>query len=194
MRSSAVVLIVVALLAGAAPVRAAEGAWREADAVVAAIGYRVIPRSLVEAYRAAFEPSQPAAVALRTLIDDRLLAAEARRYLLAPKAGELEAARADHPLPAGFADAEWDQVLLDRVLARRFLDFRFGDFVPVTREEIRAFIKANPAGFKGTAEANEAKARSLLVPMVRAKREEAFKAELRDRVHVRLVREALPPD
>jgi hypothetical protein len=168
--------------------------WHAADAIVATIGYQVIPRSLVEAYRAAFEPAQPVPVALQRLIDDRLLAAEARRYALAPKAGELEAARKAHPLPPGFAASEWDQILLDRILAQRFVDFRFGDFVPVSREEIRAFIQRNPAGFKGTAEANEAKARALLLPVARSKREEAFKAEVRERVHVRLVREALPPD
>ncbi len=191
MRSSILAGLAVLLLAG--PAAAVEGAWREADAMVAAIGYQVIPRSLVNAYQRAFAPHQPAAVVLQALIDDRLLAAEARRYAIAPVAGELEQARAAHPLPEGFAQAEWDQIVLDRALARRFLDFRFGDFVPVSREEIRAFIQANPTGFKGTAAANEAKARGLLLPMARSRREEAFKAELRDRVHVRVVREALPP-
>lgn len=187
-------LSLAALLLGGPAAQAAEAPWREADAILAAIGYQVIPRSLVEAYQRAFEPHQPAAVALQSLIDARLLAAEARRYALAPGSGELERARAAHPLPAGLARSEWDQILLDRLLARRFLDFRYGDFVPVSREEIRALIKANPEGFTGSDEANEARARALLLPLARQKREEAFKADLRERVHVRLVREALPPD
>lgn len=197
MRIGALALVAVLHLAapaGAQPAAPAAASFREADALVAAIGYQVIPRSLVVAYQRAFMPAQPAAMALQALIDDRLLAAEARRYALGPRHKELDEERRRFPLPEGFAATEWDQILLDRVMSRRFLAFRFGDFVPVSREDVRAFIQANPAGFKGSAEANEAKARALLLPMVRSKREEAFKAELRERVHVRVVREALPPD
>lgn len=181
------------LLMGAAPAApVVPGAPVSADAVVAAIGFTIVPRSVYVAYRAAFAAEHPPAVALQKLIDDRLLAIEARRYALAPVAGELEAARALNPLPDGFAPSEWDEVLQVRILAKRFLDFRFGDFVPIPREEIRALIGAYPKVFKGPQEADEAKARALLLPAARSKREDAFLEELRARVPVRIVPEALP--
>ena len=163
-----------------------------ADEVVAAIGFQIVPHSTYLAYRAAFAPEQVPAVALQRLIDDRILAIEARRYAIAPDAGELEAARVRYALPEGFAPSEWDEVLLARILAKRFLDFRFGDFVPIAREDVRAFIQAHPKAFIGTDDANEAKARALLLPAARSKREDAFLDELRARMAVRIVPEALP--
>jgi hypothetical protein len=59
-----------------------------ADEVVAAIGFQIVPHSTYLAYRAAFAPEQVPAVALQRLIDDRILAIEARRYAIAPDAGE----------------------------------------------------------------------------------------------------------
>jgi hypothetical protein len=105
---------------------------------------------------------------------------------------EAVAAGVRYALPEGFAPSEWDEVLLARILAKRFLDFRFGDFVPIAREDVRAFIQAHPKAFIGTDDANEAKARALLLPAARSKREDAFLDELRARMAVRIVPEALP--
>lgn len=164
----------------------------EADAIVAAIGYEVVARSTLVAYRESFAPKQAPAEVLQTLIDNRLLAAEARRYAISSGSADVAALRQAHPAPPTFTAAEWDRLLRERVLARKFLDFRFGDFVPVSRDAVLALMQAKPAEFKGDTMANEAKARKMLLPAARAEREQAFLLALRDRGEVRFVPDVMP--
>lgn len=171
---------------------AAAPAWAQApaesrrtDGVVAAIGYDIVTRSLLEAYRGAFGPTRTEAEALRALVDERLLSAEARRYGLVVPAVAFREALAGHPAPAGIRGDEWRAVIADRVLSVQFLAFRFGDFVPVGRDDVTAYVASHPELRGLSPEAREAEARERLLPVLRARREEAFKEELRLRAEVR---------
>lgn len=183
------------LLVGALTLGAPAPAIAEViDGVVAAIDYKPIALSILEAYRRAFWPQQPAAVALDRLIDDRLLAAEARRYGQTLSDSALAEGLARWPKPAGLLEAEWRQVVADHVQARQFLTFRFADFVPISREELRAYYAAHRGEFQRPFEEVEPLIRERLTPAVRARREQAFKQELRSRSQVRLTPELLPAD
>ncbi|MEB3329409.1 MAG: hypothetical protein VKQ33_09285 [Candidatus Sericytochromatia bacterium] len=180
------------LVAALAAPAAAVAAPPPMDGVAAAIGYDVVPWSLLRAYRAAFWPDEEAAAALAALIDERLLGAEARRYGLQPDTRALAELAARHPSPDGFTEGEWREVLTDRALARQLLAFRFGDYVPIEREAILAYLASHPQGPAVSPEAREAAARAALLPEARARREAAFKAELRARAEVRLVAPGAP--
>ncbi|MEB3221804.1 MAG: hypothetical protein VKS61_06960 [Candidatus Sericytochromatia bacterium] len=179
-------VVLVSVLAGPAQA-ASPGPSPVVDGVAAAIGYEVVPRSLLVAYRGAFLPRADEGVALAALIDERLLGAEARRYGLAPDERAVAQLLAQQPVPPGFQAEEWRQVLTDRVLAGQLLAFRFGDYVPIGREAIEAYLVAHPQPASVGREAREASARAALLPEARARREAAFKAELRSRAEVRLM-------
>jgi hypothetical protein len=174
-------LALAALLALASPAQAAL-----VDGVVAATGRDAIALSLFRAYHTAFWPDQPAAAAIRHLIDDRLVAAQARRYGQDLKPQELAAARQAHPRPAGPTPEEWDRLVADRTLAERFLQFRFGDFVPVTRDQEQAYYDRHRQEFPGSFEAEQPKIHALLVPQVRERRIDRFLTDLRNRADVRV--------
>jgi hypothetical protein len=178
----------------ASPAWADGGPPRVVDGVAAAVGYEVVTRSLLHAYRAAFWPGASDAVALEALVDERLLGAEARRYGLTPDARGLARLVAQQPAPPGFRETEWREVLVDRVLAGQLLAFRFGDYVPIEREAILAYLAAHPQLSGVTPEAREAAARAALLPEARARRETAFKAELRARAEFRMVPQQPSPD
>jgi hypothetical protein len=191
MRSEGVLagLMVIAL---AAPVAAAPP--QLVDGVAAAIGYEVVSWSLLRAYRAAFWPGATEAVALAGLIDERLLGAEARRYGLKPDGRAVAGLKAQHRVPPGFGEDEWGEVLTDRALAGQLLAFRFGDYVPIEREAILAYLASHPQPPGATQDAREAAARAALLPEARARREAAFKAELRARGEVRVIAPQASPE
>jgi hypothetical protein len=191
MRSEGVLagLMVFAL---AAPVAAAPS--QLVDGVAAAIGYEVVSWSLLRAYRAAFWPGATEAVALAALIDERLLGAEARRYGLKPDGRAVAGLKAQHRVPPGFGEDEWAEVLTDRALAGQLLAFRFGDYVPIEREAILAYLASHPQLPGATQDAREAAARAALLPEARARREAAFKAELRARGEVRVIAPQASPE
>ncbi|MDB5099595.1 MAG: hypothetical protein JWM80_4016 [Cyanobacteria bacterium RYN_339] len=180
-KRSSLALALALLLGFAAPVQAAL-----VDGVVAATGHEAIALSLFRAYHTAFWPDQPAAVAVRRLIDDRLVAAQARRYGQDLKPAELEAERKSHARPAGPTPEEWDRLIADRALAERFLAFRFGDFVPVTRDQEQAYFDKHRGDFPGTFDAAQPRIHAILVPQIRARRIDRFKTDLRDRADVRV--------
>jgi hypothetical protein len=166
----------------------------QVDAIVAAIEYDAIALSTLEAYRQAFEKEQPPAIALQRLIDDALLAREATRYGQSVTNDEVRAAGAAGKPPGTLSTLEWHNMVANRLLAQRFLDFRFGDFVPVSRDEIRTYHEAHRDRFPGTLDAEEEAIRALLVPVVRARRVAAYKDELRLRYAVRVNAFLLPKD
>jgi hypothetical protein len=172
------VALVVAL---AAPVRA-----EVVDGVAAAIDHQPVALSLLRAYHGVFEPDIKLEDALQRLIDDRLLANQARRYGQSLTPLELSRERVKHPKPPGPSDEEWLQLVTDRALAARFLEFRFGEFVPVTREQLQAYYNAHRKDFPGTLAEEEERVRMVLAPLARARREERFKRELRERADVRI--------
>jgi hypothetical protein len=155
------------------------------DGVVGAVDGSAIPLSILQAYQASYEPAQPMGVSLENLIDDRLLSGQARRYGQSVAAKDLAAERNAHALPAGMTKPEWDQVLNDHLLAAQFLQFRFGDFVPVSREQEQAYYEKNRANFPGTFADAAARIHDILLPLARARREEAFKRNLRQNADVR---------
>jgi hypothetical protein len=159
---------------------------------VGAIDYNAIPLSVLTAYQAAFMPEQPAGVALQALINDALLSREANRYGQTIANAEVVAEAAKRPTPGTLTELEWQQLLAMHVLAKRFVDFRFGDFVPVSRDEIKAYYDAHRKQFPGPFEGVEDAIRQLLVPAVRAKRVAAYETELRARYSVRVNAELLP--
>lgn len=164
------------------------------DAIVAAIEHNAIALSTLEAYRQAYAPEQPPAVALQQLIDDQLLAKEANRYGQTLTNDEVKAAIAQVPRPGTLTQLEWEALAASHMLARRFLDFRFGDFVPVSRDEVRAYYEAHRDRFPQALDAVEEDIRQLLVPVVRARRVSAYKDELRVRYDVRLNGFLLPAE
>jgi hypothetical protein len=174
-------LALALVLAFAAPAPAAV-----VDGVVAATGREAIALSLFRAYHAAFWPDQPAPTAIRHLIDERLVAGQARRYGQDLKPAELAEVRKAHPRPAGPTPEEWDRLIADHELAARFLQFRFGDFVPVTRDQEQAYYQRHRDAYPGSFEAEQPRIHARLVPQVRARRIERFLTELRDRADVRI--------
>lgn len=174
-------LALAALLAVATPAQAAL-----VDGVVAATGRDAIALSLFRAYHTAFWPEQSATTAIRHLIDDRLVAAQARRYGQDLKPEELAAARQAHPRPAGPTPEEWDRLVADRTLADRFIQFRFGDFVPVTRDQEQAYYDKHRQAYPGSFEAEQPKIHALLVPQVKQRRIDRFLQDLRDGADVRI--------
>lgn len=164
------------------------------DVVVASIDFRVVAASLLANYRRAFAPDQPPAVALQMLIDDRLLANEARRYgqTMTPEA--MKAALAKHPRPGDLTEAEWRLLLGDHLLAKQFLEFRFSEFVPISRDEVKAYYEANKASFGAPFEEVEERVRALLLPAARARQIEAYKSELRSRAQVRINAHLIPKE
>lgn len=166
----------------------------QVDAVVAAIEYDAIALSTLEAYRQAYEKDQPPAIALQRLIDDMLLAREATRYGQSVTNDEVRQAGASGAAPGTLSKLEWHNMVANRLLAQRFLDFRFGDFVPVSRDEIRSYHEAHRDRFPGSLDAEEEAIRTLLVPVVRARRVAAYKDELRMRYDVRVNAFLLPKD
>lgn len=184
------VLCLNVLLLTASPARAAPSLPPLAEAVVAAIGYEPILLTEVLAYQQCFGIAGSLRSAVEQLVDERLLAQEARRY-------GLETAL--WVPPAKFAaespEAKTKQRFThDRALAEQFLKFRFGDFVPIAREEIATYLKAHPETAALGAAQREGIAREKLFPIVRARRETAFKAELRIRAEVRFMVEQVLRD
>lgn len=177
------------LLTLAAPARAVV-----VDGVVAAIDYKIVALSTLEAYRAVFAPAQPPALALQALIDDRLLGQEARRYGLELSPERLAAGLARWPAPAGMSEAEWRALVADHMLARQFLDFRFADFVPIPREELRAYYEAHRDEFGRPFAEVEDRIREVLTPAARARREGAYREELRTRYEIRVNAALLPQE
>lgn len=164
------------------------------DGVVAAIDYKIVARSTLSAYRAAFVPAEPPALALQALIDDQLLGQEARRYGLELSPERLAEGLARWPRPTGMGEAEWRALVADHMLARQFLDFRFADFVPIPREELRAYYEAHRAEFGRPFAEVEDRIRALLTPAARARREGAYREELRTRYEIRVNAGLLPPE
>ncbi|MFN3430350.1 MAG: hypothetical protein ACK46X_10385 [Candidatus Sericytochromatia bacterium] len=164
------------------------------DAIVAAIEHDAIARSTLEAYRQAYAAEQPPAVALQQLIDDHLLAREANRYGQTLTNEEVKAAIARVPRPGTLTQLEWEALAASHLLAQRFLDFRFGDFVPVSRDEIRAYYEAHRDRYPQALDAVEEAIRQLLVPVVRARRISVYKDELRVRYDVRINGFLLPAE
>lgn len=187
MRRIAFAAILVAAMA--APV------WAEVvDGVVAAVDYRIVARSTLGAHHETFAPEQPAAIALQALIDDRLLGQEARRYGLTLSAKQLAEGLARWPMPAVMTPDEWQPLVADHMLARQFLDFRFAEFVPIPREELRAYYEAHRGDFPGSFAEVEDRVRELLAPAARARREGAYREELRARHDIRINPALLPGD
>lgn len=164
------------------------------DATVAAIGYDAIALSTLEAYQKAFAPGQKPAIALQRLIDDFLLAKEAGRYGQSVTNDDVRKEAAKTRIPGTLSEAEWQVVVANRLLARRFLRFRFGDFVPVSRDEVRAYYEAHRDRYSQPLEAVEEEIRALLVPVVRQRRVDAYKEELRLRYDVRINAFLLPSE
>lgn len=189
MRSSVTAALLGALFA-ASPALALP-ADRPVDGVVAAVEADVFALSLLEAYQRAFFPRADRETAVGRLIDERLLAAEARRYGRAIAPAALAAARKAHPTPAGFDTAEWDAVLSDRLQAQAFLDFRFGEFVPIPREDVQAYYDAHRERFPRPFEEEEAAVRQALAPLARARKEIEYRRALRDRAEWRVDRALL---
>ncbi|MEB3285765.1 MAG: hypothetical protein VKN33_10810 [Candidatus Sericytochromatia bacterium] len=154
-----------------------------AEAIVAAIGFEPIMLTEVLAYRNVFATRDSIAVVTARLIDERLLAHEARRYGMEKNASQPDATS---PL-ALWQDKETQRFLRDARLARQFLQFRFGEFVPVTREAIARYLREHPEIRGATQSERERTARQNLLPVVRAQREREFKEELRVRADVRFM-------
>jgi hypothetical protein len=185
----AAIALVVCLSLSPAPAVAAQ-----IDAIVAAIEHDAIALSTLQAYRQAYAPEQPPAVALQQLIDDQLLAREANRYGQTLTNDQVKAAIAKLPRPGTLTQLEWENLAASHLLAQRFLDFRFGDFVPVSRDEVRAYYDAHRDRFPQAFDAVEEDIRQLLVPVVRARRVSAYKDELRTRYDVRINGFLLPAE
>jgi hypothetical protein len=177
----------------AAPVAdPAPGGGRIVDGVVAAIDQRAIALSTLAAYRLAFAPGEAPADALEAMIDDRLLSREAQRYGQTVPKPELERALARVAGLGGLSRAEWQLLVGDHLLARRFLDFRFGDFVPIPRDQLRAYYDAHRAEYPQPFEQVEERIRARLLPSVRASREADYRRQLRRRADVRVNADLLP--
>lgn len=187
-------MIRIALAAALSLGLAAPALAAPVDGVVAAVDYRVVALSTLGAYRATFAPAQPPAIALQQLIDDRLLGQEARRYGLELAPAQLEAGLRRHPVPPVMTEAEWKALVADHLLARQFLDFRFADFVPIPREDLRAYYEAHRAEFDQPFEQVEDRIRTLLTPAARSAREDAYRQELRARYDIRINAALLPAD
>ncbi|MEB3195714.1 MAG: hypothetical protein VKP62_00780 [Candidatus Sericytochromatia bacterium] len=155
------------------------------DRVVATVEYDPVLLSTLKAYQRSFHGAASLEQALEALLGDRLLAREALRYGFAVSDQALTAEISRHPAPEGFGGAEWERLLEDRALARQFLTFRFGDFVPISREDIAAYLKGHPEAPGASLAAREQWARDRLAPIARAQRENAFREELRRRGYVR---------
>lgn len=168
----------------AAPARA----QAPVDGVVAAVGADVFALSLLVAYRAAFYPQADLETAVERLLDEHLLAAEARRYGRVLPEARLASAKKRYPTPPGFDGDEWALVLRDRLQAQGFLDFRFGEFVPIPREDELAYYRANRARFPRPFEEEEPAVRRALMPLVRARQEIAYRRTLRERAEWRVDR------
>ncbi|HEY9724617.1 MAG TPA: hypothetical protein V6D47_21625 [Oscillatoriaceae cyanobacterium] len=162
------------LLAIALPARA-----EVVDAVVASVHNRIIALSTLMAYRQAFVPRSDLDAALNALVDERLLADEARRYGQAVDPKTLAATLKLMPTPAGMTSDEWGDVLDDHLLSAQFLSFRFGDFAMVSRAAMIAYFKAHRAQFPGHFAQNEERIRSLLAPAERRREEQAYVETLR---------------
>jgi hypothetical protein len=191
----AIALLLTAFLS-ASPALAASPAPSAgpADGVVAAIEFNAIMLSTLRAYQQAFMPEQPAALALESLINDSLLAREANRYgQTLPSETVIKESKA-RPIPGTLTPIEWQQLLATHMLAQRFLDFRFGDFVPVSRDEIRAYYEAHRDRFSGPIDQYEELIRGLLVPAVRARRVASYEEELRTRYNVRINGDLVPKE
>lgn len=156
------------------------------DGVVAAVEYNAVMLSTLRAYRLAYAPQATPIVALTQLIDDALLAREANRYGLTIENEEVRKSAAKTPIPGTLTRPEWETLVANHLLAQRFLDFRFGEFVPIARDEVRAYYEAHRDRFPGPLDAAEEEIRTLLAPTVRARREATYKEELRLRYQVRL--------
>jgi len=148
------------------------------EAVVAAIGYEPILLTEALAYQRAFGLSGSLRLTVEQMVDERLLAQEARRY-------GIEAAHPSSSPPAD--DKESQRFKHDRALAAQFLKFRFGEFVPVTREDVAGYLVAHPDTPGRDAEEKNRIARERLLPTLRSRREAAFKTELRVRAEVRFM-------
>ena len=163
------VAVALALLAGPAEAAIVDG-------VVATVDNQVMPLSILRAYQAAYAPTQPLEGALAQWVDDRLVANQAARYGQRVAAGSLDAERAAHPRPVGLDDASWDQLLGDHLLARQFLEGRFGGFVPVSRAEEERVYQDNRKAYPGPFASEEPKIRALLEPAARQARNTATPA------------------
>lgn len=193
--SGAIALFLTALLAGApAFAQAPSPGAGPADGVVAAIEFNAIMLSTLRAYQQAFMPEQPAAVALEALINDSLLAREANRYGQTLPNELVKKEAAERPVPGTLTPLEWQQLLATHLLAQHFIDFRFGDFVPVSRDEIKAYYEAHRDRFPGSLDAHEEAIRTLLVPAVRARRVASYEEELRTRYNVRINADLVPKE
>lgn len=191
--SGTIALILTAVLAGApAFAQTPMPSSGLADGVVAAIEFNAIMLSTLRAYQQAFMPEQPAAVALEALINDSLLAREANRYGQTIPNEQVKKEAAARPVPGTLTPIEWQQLLAMHLLAQRFIDFRFGDFVPVSREEIKAYYEAHRNQFFGPIDQYEELIRGLLVPAVRARRVASYEEELRTRYNVRINGDLVP--
>lgn len=154
------------------------------DAIVATIDRSPIAATTLEAFRARYAADEPPGVALQRLIDDRLVVREARRYALELPAGKLEAALKASPPPPGFTRPEWAGIVADHLLARQFLAFRFGEFVSMTRNQVRTFYTEHRDRFPGPFDREEPAVRDALRPIVQGQREQEFLVELRRRSDV----------
>jgi hypothetical protein len=163
------------------------------DGVVAAIDYKIISLSTLVAYRQALDPQVPLSRALDDLLSDRLLATEGLRYGQSLGNQEVSKEAAPIPQPTELNVAEWHVLLADHLLAERFLNFRFGGFVPVTMEQLQSYYQAHRATYT-TSFANASQAiRDVLTPQLRAQQEAAYIQELRTRANVRVNPELLTP-
>lgn len=167
------------LLALALPARAAM-----VDAMVAAVHHRIIALSTLEAYQQAFAARSDLNTALQALIDERLLADEARRYGQAVDPKTLAAAIAETPRPAGLTQDEWGDMMDDHLLAAQFLSFRFGDFVMVPRPTMLAYYRAHRATFKGRFVQEQERIRKLLAPAERQREVQGYIQTLRSSAQV----------
>lgn len=155
------------------------------DGVVAAVNGEAVLLSTLRAYMAAYAPSATPSDALQHLIDDRLLAALAHRYGQSLKPAEVAAERARHPAPSGYTGPEWDELVSDHLLATKFMAFRYGDFVPVSRQQEQKYYNQHRASFPQPFNQAEPRIHDLLVPEIRARRERNFLRDLRQRSDVR---------
>ena len=154
------------------------------DAIVALVDRVPITATMLDAYRARFAGREVASAALLSMIDDVLIAREARRYALTLAPDELPRALSTYPAPPGFEAAEWSAIVGDHLLASHLLAFRFGEYTPLSREQLQAHFKAHRDRFPGSFESQEDRVREVLAPLVRAKREADMRADLRQRADV----------
>lgn len=185
--------ILTVLVSAALPRGAAVAGAPMAEAVVAAIGYEPILLTEVLAYQQIVSEPITLRAAVEQLVDERLLAQEARRYGLESESG-LPPVKIPGAEPGSPEAKAAQRFIRDRALAVQFLKFRFGEFVPVTREEIADYMRTHPETSGLELAQRERIARERLLPIVRARREAAFKAELRIRSEVRFMVEQILKD